>query len=136
MESINLREKVSCKYILKKIFSLIKVTKALNIIKINKEIKEKLDISIFHYQYYNFFILFKAEKIETIDNMINSPYLTKFSENVRNELIIRYIETKKLFKNDYIYINTENNNHISLIPKLKGKEIFNYIIGNIEEREY
>ena len=136
MDSINLREKVSCKYILKKIFSLIKVTKALNIIKINKEIKEKLDISLFHYQYYYFFILFKTEKIETIDNMIDSPYLKKFPENVKNELIIKYIEAKKLFKNDYIYLNMENNNHISLIQKLKEKEVFNYIIGNIEERNY
>jgi len=136
LDSINLREKVSCKYILKKIFSLIKVTKALNIIKINKEIKEKLDISLFHYQYYYFFILFKTEKIETIDNMIDSPYLKKFPENVKNELIIKYIEAKKLFKNDYIYLNMENNNHISLIQKLKEKEVFNYIIGNIEERNY
>ena len=136
MDSINLREKVSCKYILKKIFSLIKVTKALNIIKINKEIKEKLDISLFHYQYCYFFILFKTEKIETIDNMIDSPYLKKFPENVKNELIIKYIEAKKLFKNDYIYLNMENNNHISLIQKLKEKEVFNYIIGNIEERNY
>ena len=136
MNSINLREQISCKYILKKIFSLIKVTKALNIIKLNKEIKEKLDISLFHYQYYYFFILFKAEKIETIDDIINSPYLKIFPENVKYELIIKYIEAKKLFKNEYIYLNIKDNNNISLIKKFKEKKFFNYIIGNIEEQKY
>ena len=133
MDDGNLWEKVSSKYILKKIFSLMKVPKALNVIKLNKEIKEKLDITLFHYQYYYFFILFKTEKIETIDNMIDSPYLKKFPENVKNELIIKYIEAKKLFKNDYIYLNFDN---ISLIQKLKEKKYLNYIIGNIEKQKY
>jgi len=131
----SLWEKVSCKYILKKIFSLIKVPKALNLIKKNKEIKERLDITLYHYQYYYFFILFKDEKIETIDNIINSPYLKIFPENVKYELIIKYIEAKKLFKNDYIYLNI-NDNNMPLIQKFKEKEYFNYIIGNFEEQKY
>ena len=133
MDDGNLWEKVSSKYILKKIFSLMKVPKALNVIKLNKEIKEKLDITLFHYQYYYFFILFKNEKIETIYDIINSPYLTIFPENVKYELILKYIETKKLFKNDYIYLNFDN---ISLIQKLKEKKYLNFIIGNIEKQKY
>ena len=55
----NLWEKISCKYILKKIFSCLKVTKALKIIKLSEKIKTRLDISLFHYQYYYHFVLFK-----------------------------------------------------------------------------
>ena len=133
MDDGNLWEKVSSKYILKKIFSLMKVPKALNVIKLNKEIKEKLDITLFHYQYCYFCIFFKNEKIETIYDIINSPYLKIFPENVKYELIFKYIETKKLFKNDYIYLNFDN---ISLIQKLKEKKYLNYLIGNFEELKY
>ena len=98
MNDDNLWEKVSRKYILKKIFSLIKVPKTLNVIKLNKEIKEKLEISLFHYQYCYFCIFFNNEKIETIYDIINSPYLKIFPENVKYELILKYIETKNHLK--------------------------------------
>ena len=53
----NLLLNISCKYILKKVFSYRKVKRALKILNINKGIQDKLEISLYHYQYYYFFIL-------------------------------------------------------------------------------
>ena len=132
----NILKKINCGCVIKKIFSYIKVERSLKIIKPNKEIQNKIDISLFHYQYYYFFLLFKTEKIETIYDIIYSPYLKLFPKYIKYNLILKFIESRKLFKNDYIYLNINDENILSLIQKLNEKENINYIIGNIEEVKY
>ena len=128
---------ISCKYILKRLFSFLKVTKALKIIKSSEKIKARLDISLFHYQYCSFFVLFKKEKIERIEDILESSYLKIFPDDKKYELILKFIEAKKLFSNEYLYLNIDDKNIISLLIKLNEKQnnkSFNYIIGNIEEK--
>ena len=133
----NLWEKISCKYILKKIFSCLKVTKALKIIKLSEKIKTRLDISLFHYQYYYFFVLFKKEKIEKIEDILESPNINIFPDKTKDDLVLKFIESKKLFHDEYLYLNIDDKNTISLFSKLNEKKTnkgINYIIGNIEEK--
>ena len=85
---------ISCKYILKQLFSFLKVTKALKIIKSSEKIKARLDISLFHYQYCSFFVLFKKEKIERIEDILESSYLKIFPDDKKYELILKFIEAK------------------------------------------
>ena len=128
---------ISCKYILKQLFSFLKVIKALKIIKSSEKIKARLDISLFHYQYCSFFVLFKKEKIERIEDILESSYLKIFPDDKKYELILKFIEAKKLFSNEYLYLNIDDKNIISLLIKLNEKQnnkSFNYIIGNIEEK--
>ena len=65
-----------------------------------------------------------------------SSYLKLFPKDIKYNLILKLIEARKLFKNDYIYLGVNDKNIISLIQKLKEKESINYIIGNIEEQKY
>ena len=136
MENI-LWEKISCKYILKQIFSYLKVIKALKIIKPSEKIRARLDISLYHYQQYNFFVSLKKVKIERIEDILESPTLKIFPEDTKNELILKYIKVKKLFCNEHLYLNIDDKNIISLLKKLGEKHnntSFKYIIGNIEEK--
>ncbi len=131
-------ENISCKYILKKIFSYIKVSKALEIIKVNKRIRYNLDITLFHYQYYYFCTLFKEVNIESINDILNSYYLQSFPEDIRYDLVLNYIKNRKLFKDEYVYLNIEDKITKDFIEKIKGKQInndFKYIIGNIEDKK-
>ena len=130
---------LSSKYIFKKILSYINIPKALNIIKINKKIQTNFKVTLFHYQYYYFFSLFKTTKIETIKDILESPYLENFSEDVRYDLILKLIENRKLFKDKYAYIKIEDKNSIDFLKKLKEKKInncLNHIIGNIEQEYF
>ena len=130
---------ISSKYIFKKILSYLKIPKALNIIKINKKIKTNFDVILFHYQYCYFFSLFKTTKIETINDILDSPYLDSFPEDIRYDLILKLIENRKLFKDKYAYINIEDNKSIEFLKKLKEKKInncFNHIIGTIEQEYF
>lgn len=132
-------ENLSCKYILKIIFSYLKVNKALNIIKPNNKMRNILDISLSHYQYYYFCSLYKAVKIESINDILSSPYLEFFPENERYEQVLKYIENRKLFKNENIYLNIDEKSNLAFMNYLKEKPIkkgLNYIIGNIEEKEW
>ena len=54
----NIIGKISSKYIIKLIFSHIKVRKSLQIIKLNKNLMDRIDIKLSHYQLYNLFSLF------------------------------------------------------------------------------
>ena len=131
-------ENISSKYIFKKILSYMKIPKALNIIKINKKIQANLDILLFHYQYCYFYILFKNTEIKSINDLLNSPYLEGFPEDVRYDLIFQLIEKRKLFKDEYIYLNFEKKNTRDFLKILKEKKknnSLNYIIGNIEEEQ-
>jgi hypothetical protein len=47
----NLIDKISSKYIIKNIFSYLKVQKALEILKPTKKLQKRLNISLFHYQF-------------------------------------------------------------------------------------
>ena len=130
-------ENISCKYILKKIFSNIKVSKALEIIKINKRIRSNLEISLFHYHYYYCCTLFKTVNIESINDILHSHYLQSFSEDVKYDLALNLIKNRKLFKDEYAYLNIDNKISKDFIQKIKEKQIkndFNFIIGNIEEK--
>ena len=109
---------ISSKYILKNIFSYLKVIKALKIIKSNKKIRTKLEIPLFFYQYYFFFSLFKAIKIESLDDILNSPYLEYFPKDAKYELLCKFVETRKLFtENDYIYLKFDDRDKISFMRK-------------------
>ena len=134
MEKISLWEEISSKYILKEIFSYLKLTKSLEIVKINKKLRNIYDISLFHYQSYYFFTLFKNVKIETINDILESSYIDIFPEDVKYELIWRLIEKRKLFKNDDFYIIKPNKRNVLLTLKLmekrKNKDL-NYIFGGI-----
>ena len=133
-----LLENISCKYILKKIFSYIKVSKALEIIKLNKRIRSNLEISLFHYQYYYFCTLFKSIKVESIDDILHSYYLQSFPLDVRYDLAFNYIKNRKLFKDEYVYLNIEDKIIKDFTEKIKAKQIENnikYIIGNIEDKQ-
>ena len=87
-------ENISCKYILKLIFSYLKVNKALNVIKLNNKMRNILDISLSHYKYYYFCSLYKTVKIETINDILSSPYFEYFPENVRYEQAFKCIEKR------------------------------------------
>ena len=131
-------ENISSKYIFKKILSYMKISKALNIIKINKKIQANFDILLFHYQYYYFYILFKNTEIKTINDILNSPYLEFFPEDVRYDLIFQFIEKRKLFKDEYLYLNFDKKNNrdfLKILTEKKKNNSLNYIIGNIEEEQ-
>ena len=83
MDNKSLWEEISSKYILKEIFSYLKLQKSLEIIKINKKLRNIYDISLFHYQSYYFFTLFKNVKIETISDILESSYIDIFPEDVK-----------------------------------------------------
>ena len=134
----NLWENIKSKYILKNIFSYLKVTKALKIIKPSEKIKARIDISLFHYKYCCFYVIFKKEKIEKIEDILESPNLKIFPDDTKYELIFKFIEAKKLFRDEYLYLNIDDKNIISLLSILNKNQIntsFNYIIGNIEEKK-
>ena len=122
-------EKISSKYIFKNIFSYIKVETSLKLLKTCKNIRKILGITLFHYQYYYFFILFKHVKIETLDDILNSPYIQMFPENTKNELICKLIGKRKLFSNIKI-----NNISLPIIQKLIEKKMNNCLI-EVEQNE-
>ena len=136
----NLWEKISSKYLLKNVFSYLKVSLTLKLIKKNKKIGNTLEISLFHYQYYYYYILHKTITIEKIDDILNSPYITIFPEKIRFELILKFIQSKKLFNDEYIYLKNEKKNGINFFEKLQEKNYdinFKYLIGDIEnEKKY
>ena len=136
----NIWENISSKYLLKNVFSYLKVHLALKVIKKSKKIRETLEISLFHYQYYYFCILHKTIIIEKIGDILNSPYITKFPEKIRFELILKFIQSKKLFNDEYIYLKNEKKNGINFFEKLQEKNYdinFKYLIGDIEnEKKY
>ena len=123
----SLWEEISSKYLLKCIFSYLKVPTTLKIIKISKKIRTILEISLFHYQYYFFFELYKTLKIETIYDIINSPYLEIFPEDTKYDLICKFIEARKLFNDDYQYIKIDNTKDISFMQNLTKKQIIIYL---------
>ena len=132
-------EGISSKYILKEIFSCLKITKTLNIIKINKKLRSLYDITLFHYQYCYFFNLFKNVKIETFDDILDKHYLNIFPEDVRYELVWKLIEKRKLFDNDYIKLNIDDKEKISFIQKFMEKrknKNLKYFIEGIEDKQY
>ena len=132
-------ENISCKHILKNIFSYLKVPKALKMINSNKKIRTTLEISLYHYQYYYFFILFKLIKVESINDILYSHYLNIVSEDVRYYLALNLIKKSKLFKDEYVYLNIDDKLSKNFIRKIQKKQIknnYNYILGNIEEKEY
>ena len=132
-------ENISCKYILKLIFSYLKVNKALNVIKLNNKMRNILDISLSHYKYYYFCSLYKTVKIETFNDILSSPYFEYFPENVRYEQALKYIEKRKLFKNEHIYLNIDAQSNLTFMKYLEENQIkkcLNFIIGNIEEKEW
>ena len=128
-------ENISCKYILKKIFPYIKVSRALKIIKTNKRLRNKLDISLYHYQYYYFCTLFKTVNIESIKDILNSIYLQSFPEDIKLDLALNYIKNRKLFKDEYVYLNIDDKITKYFIKKMEEKKLkpdFKYIFGNVE----
>ena len=94
--------KIKSKYITKKIFSCLKVPTILKFIKTNKNIRDNLEITIFHYQYYYIFNLFKHIKINTIFDILNSAYIQILPENTKYEIIWKLVERRGLFKNQPI----------------------------------
>ena len=133
----NLLEKISCKYIIKSIFSYIKEIRALKIIKINKKLIEKCEIDISTYQTNSLYNLFKNTKINNIHDILNFPYLDFFPENIKNRIVSQIINEEKFF-NDYIYINVDDIKSISFLLKLEKeqKKDFKYIIGYKEKKHW
>ena len=128
----NIIGKISSKYIIKLIFSHIKVRKSLQIIKLNKNLMDRIDIKLSHYQLYNLFSLFNQFKLNNIDDILDFPYLHLFPDDVICEAIYRYMKKEKLLQN-YYYINIYDDKKISMIKKLieKYKNEFKFIIGDI-----
>ena len=75
---------------------------------------------MFHYQYYYCFILFKAVKVESINDILHSHYLKSFPEDVRCNLPLKLIG--KLFKEEYVYLNINDNINPAFIQKIKEKQ--------------
>lgn len=89
-------DKISNKYLLKEIFSYIKLNKFLNIIKKNKKYQKALDIPLFTYQS---IYLFKKLKIDydTINNDKLYSFITdEFKIKVDKALFVKMIEEKKV----------------------------------------
>ena len=128
----SLWEKISSKYLFKFIFSYLNAPTTLKISKTSKKLRNILGISLFHYHYYYFFELFKILKIETFDDIINHPYLEIFPKETKYEFLCKFIESRKLFTDDYIFLRFEDIKGISFIQNLikKQKKTFNYIIGD------
>ena len=127
----NIIGKISSKYIIKLIFSHIKVRKSLQIIKLNKNLMDRIDIKLSHYQLYNLFSLFNQFKLNNIYDILDFPYLHLFPDDVKCEAIYRYMKKEKLLQN-YYYINIYDDKKISMIKKLieKYKNEFKFIIGD------
>ena len=119
----NMLERISSKYIIRLLFSHIKIGKSLKIIKINKKLMERIDIKEFHYQLYSLYSSFKYSKIDNINDILNSPKMTLYPDDIKCEVIFRLMKKEKLFQN-YNYINIYDQQKISLIIKLINK--FNY----------
>ena len=119
----NKLERISSKYLIRTLFSYLKIGKSLKIIKINKKLMERIDINLFHYQLYSLYSSFKYTKIDNINDILDSPYMALFPDNVKCEVIYRLMKKKKLLQN-YNYINIYEDQKVSLIMKLINK--FNY----------
>ena len=129
--------KISSKYIIKLIFSHIKVRKSLQIIKLNKNLMDRIDIKLSHYQLYNLFSLFNQFKLNNINDILDFPYLHLFPDDVKCEAIYRYMKKEKLLQN-YYYINIYDDKKISMIKKLieKYKNEFKFIIGDLRSLKF
>ena len=127
-------ESISSKYVLKEIFSYLKVIKALQILKTSKKLRNIYEIKLFHYQLCSFFAFFKNIKIESIKDILYSPYLEIYPEDVKYKLILKLMEKRKLF-DEYIFINYNDNKLISFIRKIKEimNKDFKYIIVDNED---
>jgi hypothetical protein len=58
-----------------------------------------------------------------------------FPEDTKYELICKFIEARKLFTDDYLYLKIDDTKELSFIQNLTKKQIkntFNYLFGNIE----
>ena len=84
---------------------------------------ERIDIKEFHYQLYSLYSSFKYSKIDNINDILNSPKMTLYPDDIKCEVIFRLMKKEKLFQN-YNYINIYDQQKISLIIKLINK--FNY----------
>ena len=133
----NIIGKISSKYIIKLIFSHIKVRKSLQIIKLNKNLMDRIDIKLSHYQLYNLFSLFNQFKLNNINDILDFPYLHLFPDDVKCEAIYRYMKKEKLLQN-YYYINIYDDKKISMIKKLieKYKNEFKFIIGDLRSLKF
>jgi len=118
----SLWEKISSKYLFKIIFSYLNAPTTLKISKTSKKLRNILGISLFHYHYYYFFELFKILKIETFDDIINHPYLEIFPKETKYEFLCKFIESRKLFTDDYIFLRFEDIKGISFIQNLIKKQ--------------
>lgn len=120
-------ENISSKYIFKNIFSFLKVQTSLKIIKVNKKLRNILEINLFHYQYYYFFILFKNVKIEKINDILDSSYFIFFPEDSKYELLWKLIVKRNLFSNENLHLELKKEN-IPIIQKLGEKKMDNLLI--------
>ena len=127
-------EKIKSKYVIRLIFSLIKTRKSLQIIKINKELMERIDINLFHYQLYCLYSILKSTEIYNFNDIIDSPYMKLFPENVKYEIIFRLMKKEKLQGVNYINIYDEEK--ISLIMKFMDTFNNEFIIGDKEISKY
>ena len=124
-------ENISSKYLIKKIFSYLKVPTTLKLIKVNKNLKKILEITNFHYAYYYLFNIFKNVQIEKIDDILNSSYIQIIPEDIKYEIILKLIEKLKLFFDEPIHIPIKSN--ISIIKELKKIKFNNCLIEMKED---
>ena len=123
---INLLDKISSKYVKKIIFSYLKLPILLKFLKPYKKLRKNLYITDFHYIYYFILIVFKNINIETLNDILNSPYILILPENERYEVIAKLIKKKKLFLDKPITFDIYDKLLKSII---KEKSTTNYLIN-------
>ena len=133
----NKLERISSKYIIRTLFSYLKVGKSLKIIKINKKLMERIDINSFHYQLYSLYSLFKDTKSDNINDILDSPYMELYPDDIKCEVIFRLMKKKKSLQ-DYNFIDIYDDKNVNLIIKLidKYNYDFKFIIKDNETKKY
>jgi len=104
-KEILLFEKIKTKYIRKTIFSYIKLPTLLKLLIPYKRLRNLLEITDFHYQYYYVLLVFKTINIETINDILFSDYINILPEDSKYKIIIKLINKRKLFINKPIELN-------------------------------
>ena len=101
-------EQISSKYIRRTIISYLTMRKVLKLFKYSKKHRKLFGITESNYQYYNIFRILKNNKIETINDIIYSPYIQFLPKNSQYEMISNLVLKTGHFINKPIILNIKD----------------------------
>jgi len=102
-ESKNIFKNLKNDYFLQKLFNNLSIKKTLDIIKFNKNIKDRINISIKNYKEYSEIYSSIEIEIKPVDNFKYGNFITIFEENENNYYHIYFDDNKEEIKRNILY---------------------------------